>query len=49
LNKIIENKEIKIKVEPFLLFGPSKVLNSLNKVKRIVFQITLIREGKNQK
>lgn len=48
LNKIIENKETKIKVDPFGLIGPSKVLNSLCKEIRIIFQIILYREGINQ-
>lgn len=49
LNKINENNEIKINEHPFNLLVPKRVLNSLNKVKIILFHKKLIREGRNQK
>lgn len=48
LNKIIENKETKIKVLPLWPDGPNKVLNSLWRVNKIVFQKIVYREGINQ-
>jgi hypothetical protein len=48
LNTIIENKEIKIKVLPLCPVGPSKVLNSLWRVKRIEFHKNWNRAGINQ-
>lgn len=48
LNIINENKEIKIKVLPLWELGPSKGLNSLCKVSKILFQIILYREGISQ-
>jgi hypothetical protein len=42
------NKDVKIKAL-FLFKGPNRVLNSLNKINNILFQIKEIREGKNQK
>lgn len=41
LNKINENKEIKIKVDPLWPDGPNKVLNSLWRVNKIEFHIIL--------
>lgn len=49
LNKINENKEIKIKALPGFLFGPKRVLNSLNNKNRLLFHKKLLREGINQK
>lgn len=49
LNKIIENKLIKIKVLPLNPLFPIKILNSLCKVSIINFQINKNREGINQK
>lgn len=49
LNKINENNEINMKVLPLWLNGPRSVLNSLCKVLIIIFQITIYREGINQK
>lgn len=48
LNTIIENKEIKIKELPLWPVGPSRVLNSLWRVKRIEFQRNWKRVGINQ-
>lgn len=45
LNKIKENKEINNKVLPFTGI---RILNSLWRIKIILFQIILIREGTNQ-
>ena len=45
LNKINENKEINNKVLPFTGI---RILNSLWRIKVILFQIILIREGTNQ-
>lgn len=45
LNKIIENKEININVLPLCPVVPNKVLNSLWRVNKILFQIILWREG----
>lgn len=49
LNKIKENIETKIKVDPLNLFVPSKILNSLWRVFKIKFQIIKNRLGINQK
>lgn len=49
LNIIKENKEINIKVLPLCPDGPSKVLNSLCKVNKILFQTTWNRFGNSQK
>lgn len=48
LNKINENKEIKINVLPLKELGPNKVLNSECNVKVIFVQIKCKREGINQ-
>lgn len=48
LNKIIENKLIKIKEEPLWPIGPKRVLNSLCKVNKILFQIIWYRDGISQ-
>lgn len=48
LNKINENKEIKIKVDPLCPNGPKRVLNSLCKVIKILFQIKWNRDGISQ-
>lgn len=48
LNRIIENKEINIKVDPFDPIGPNRVLNSLWRVNKILFQKIWYREGINQ-
>ena len=48
LNKINENNEIKIKVDPLWPEGPNNVLNSLCKVKIILFHKIWCREGINQ-
>lgn len=48
MNKIIENKEIKIKVVPFKFELLIKILNSLCKVIIILIQIIVKREGINQ-
>jgi hypothetical protein len=49
LYKINLNKEIKIKVLPLWPVEPSKVLNSLCRVNKILFQIMWYRDGINQK
>jgi hypothetical protein len=49
LNKIRENNEINIKELPGCPVGPKSVLNSLCKVKRILFQTNEYRDGINQK
>lgn len=49
LNKIKLNKEIKINVLPLCPVGPNKVLNSLWRVIKILFQIIWYRDGINQK
>lgn len=41
--------EIKIKDLPFFPDGPKSVLNSLNKVNKMLFHSKLIREGSIQK
>lgn len=43
LNNVIENKEIKINIEPFGLMGPKRVLNTLRNDNKIVFQFVLQR------
>jgi hypothetical protein len=48
LNKINENKEIKINEHPFFLEGPKRVLNSLNRVIEILLYKIEIRVGKSQ-
>lgn len=48
LNIISENSEIKIKVLPLCPVGPNRVLNSLWRVKRILFHRILYRDGINQ-
>lgn len=48
LNKIIENKETKINVDPLAPIGPNNVLNSLCSVIKILFQKIWYREGINQ-
>lgn len=48
LNKIIENKLIKMNVLPLNPIGPIRVLNSLCNVIVILFHIYLIRLGINQ-
>lgn len=48
LNRMRVNKDVKIKAL-FLFKGPNRVLNSLNKINNILFQIKEMREGKNQK
>ena len=47
--KIYLNKETKIKDLPPCPVGPNRVLNSLCKVNKILFQIIWYREGINQK
>ena len=49
LNKINENREINIKVVPLNLLIPINILNSLWRVKKILFQKRFKREGRNQK
>lgn len=49
LNKINEKREIKMKVIPFILDGPSNVLNSLWRLMIKEFHKILIREGSIQK
>lgn len=41
--------EINIKVVPLKLWIPINILNSLWRVLKILFQKTIIRDGKNQK
>lgn len=48
LNRIIENKEMKIKVLPFILLIFKRILNSLCSVVVILIHIKLIRDGINQ-
>lgn len=48
LNKIIENREMKIRVLPFILLIFSRILNSLCSVDVILTHIKLIRDGINQ-
>lgn len=48
LNKINVNNEIKINVHPFILLGPSRVLNSLWRVNKTIFHKVLNRFGRNQ-
>lgn len=48
MNKIKENREMKIKVLPFILLIFNRILNSLCKVDVILIHIKLIREGTNQ-
>jgi hypothetical protein len=48
LNKIIANKDTKIKVLPLILFALIRVLNSLCKVIMILIHNRFIREGISQ-
>ncbi len=48
MNKIKENTEIKINVDPIWPPGPSKVLNSWCNVVKILFHMIWDREGTNQ-
>lgn len=48
LNKIIEKREMKIKVLPFILLIFKRILNSLWSVVVILIHIKLIRDGINQ-
>jgi hypothetical protein len=45
LNKIIEKREIKINALPVFPVGLNRVLNSLKRVIRILFQKILMRDG----
>jgi len=48
LNRMNENSEMKIKVDPFILFTFNRILNSLCSVEAILIHIKLIRDGNNQ-
>jgi hypothetical protein len=48
LNMIIENSEIKIRVDPFIFLIFNKILNSLWSLDVILIHIILYREGINQ-